>query len=203
MPTHYITDYTRQIGPEDFEEVELLTQWCEAMNKLEELELSYAKSSKQDANALNAKVKELAQKLGYEPKSGRPPRPRGRIRSQAIPSPLPAKGTELLSAIGDTYKVLGYAAMPTASGLSMVIYEDHLGRTVVRSIAHLFAGSLSTNEPFVTWPEDPRGLKPGKAVPLNKRRALSKKVLAADEHADPDLQPLTAEEKRRRGRWFT
>jgi len=185
MPTHLVSKYISALGPEDYEEAELIAQWCKAMNRLEEKSLSFASENKSSADPRVA-ISELTKKLGYDPLSGRPPRPRGRIRDKAIPKPLPDKGTELRSCLGDKYVILGYAAAPLSKGLTMAIYMDHHERTVVRTIAHLFCGSLNSNEAFVTWPTDPRGLKPDKPIPLTKRRAMSAKVLANDEHADPE-----------------
>lgn len=186
MTEYTVTNFTKAVGPEDFEETTLIEQWCSLMKQAESLRLAFGKVDKATLSKLEVDIDSVVKSLGYDPQVGRPARPRGRIRNIAMPKPLPDAGTELLSCLGHAYKVLGYAQTPTSSSVNIIIYRDHLSRTVARSTAHLFAGSLATDEPFVTWPEDPRKLKPNEAVPLNKRRSLSKRDLAKGEHADPE-----------------
>jgi len=136
------------------------------------------------------KFTELQSVLGYVPEVGRKARPRGRPRDSSIPDPVPAVGTELQSCLGEVYTVAGYAHTAVHGHLAYpnVILYRHNDDIVARPVANLFAGMLG-DQPIVTWPDDPRGLKPGAPVPLSLRRSMTKQDLKADREArDEDLR---------------
>jgi hypothetical protein len=185
----------KSLSYDDYEEAELLAQinhlYKEAQRRMtmpagmREKGLSIS-GMKKDETELKEK---LIKKLGYDPVAGRKPRTRGRVRKDALPSPLPEPGTELQSCLGDTYVVQGYAYGPRSGSTPSVALYLFGKALIARSLANLFVGTLQSGEPVVTWPTDPRQLKPGVEVPLGKRRTLTKRDLLDDRmERDEDMK---------------
>ena len=203
----------KSIGPDDYEEAELLRRLAvlesQVRSRLAMLPSARPKNtSASGATPEDLKEREwLHKKLGYNPDIGRVSRPRGRPRAESIPNPLPPVGTKLLSCLGHEYIIQGYACAPRQLGLPTVVLYTVDGILVARSLPNLFAGRLSNGEPLVTWPEDPRGLKPSTDVPLKYRRTVNRADLVAKKGArtatplDQQMD-LEAEAARKAGRRY-
>lgn len=177
----------RPLGPDDYEEATLIRSIYDLQEtgRLRLSKMLPKERQKAMLDGLNrdeaSKLTTLVGQLGYHPNDGRKSRPRGRPRDAALPDPLPAVGTELLSCLGEVYVVKGYAYTAVHGRLAAYntcLYE-HDGETIARSIANLFAGTLA-DRPIVTFDGDSRGLKPAAEVPLAQRRSMTKQDLKED-----------------------
>lgn len=201
-----ITDLTRGVSAEDFEERKLLDEFVERSRRIKTFDegkingISLTPKMKDNNSEL---LSQIVMKLGYDPLKVRPPKPRGRPRDKSIPRPLPEPGTELLSLLGDTYKVIAYLRRPCTSidlDPDMIVYEDAENKVVVRSVIHLFCGSLA-GVPFVTWPNDPRGYKPSAPIPMTNARTMTRAELKEDRLSN-DQDYLQDQAARKSGRKY-
>jgi len=203
------TEATKALSANDYEEMLLLESIVliqrETFDKVDQLGLESRdpKEYKKVVEAASERISEHEKKLGYLPGGARPSRSTGRPRTKSMPNPMPDVGTELQSCLGEMYKIVGYGRSPTAKSADMIIYDvlDVHGRlklaNVCRVASNLFTGTLPSGIPFATWPGDPRGIKPEKPIPLNKRRTLTKAELQRDEHADPEAPGVWVKPKGR------
>jgi hypothetical protein len=188
-----------KLSPDDYEEDELLRRFTTALKKAEDNAHLVNPANKTLLAEAEKEMLQVMSILGYDPRVMRPAKTAGRPRTGSIPDPLPPKDTVLTSCLGDEYTIVGYASTPRGQSRDRVVYIDASGALKVRSAANLFANTLKSGIPLVTYDGDPRGLKHDKPVPQTKGRSLSKRVLANDpRYADPMNSPLTPEERRRR-----
>jgi hypothetical protein len=193
MPYQF-KQFAAGLSYEEVEEQRLIETWIDLMNAEEESKLQGVKAqylTKDQMSDRATKIKAVIGKLGYDPAQPRPSRQRGRPRDGAIPNPLPPLQTKLTSCLGEQYTIVAYGRSPRKLGetFDMVAYIDERGKLVFRNLVNLFCGMLPSGIPTVTWPEDPRGLKPGEKIPLSKRRTASKQDLKRDrDEMDEDLK---------------